>query len=216
MKSPVTAMEVRWRLAGDSTWNTQRVAPSDSIEIPDTLRGGAYEIEARNLGMGGLASEWVGVPFVMPKTNREGAAALPPVAVGNSASRWISGTAVTYSATDTEATISVTAGTLQVGDKQISYGPSSVVVSGTANTAVRFWLYYDDFNFSGGSRTLGATTDPTASMASNGRILISPIDVTFAPPGGSTSGGGDIGGGGGGSGGPRPGDPTQPEIEVEE
>lgn len=176
--------------------------------------GVVYEIEARNLGLGGLASEWVVVPFTMPETNREGAAALPPVTVGNAASRWISGTAATYSATSGEATISVTAGMLQVGDKQISYGPSSVVVSGLPNTAVRFWLYYDDFHFQGGTRTLGATADPTASMASDGRILISPLDVTFASPGGSTGGGGDIGGGGGGSGGGRPGNPTQPEVPV--
>lgn len=216
MKSPVTAMEVRYRTAGDTGWITERFTPSEQVVLPDTSRGEVYEIQARNIGVQGVPpSDWVTVPFVMPDTNRQGAAALPPVSVGNAASRWISGTSVTYSATDTEATISVTAGTLQVGDRQISYGPSSAVVSGTPNTAVRFWLYYDDFNFSGGTRTLGATTDPTASMASNGRILISPIDVTFAPPGGSTGGGGDIGGGGGGSGGGRPGDPQQPQIEPE-
>lgn len=216
MKSPVTAIEVRWRGSPDDAWESRRFLPGQEIFIPEPERGALYEVQACSIGVPGApSSEWVDASVLMPETNRTGAAALPPVVFGNTPSRWVSGTNVSWSATDTEATISVSAGVLQVGEKQISYAPSAVVVPGTPNTAVRFWLYYDDYHRQGGARTLGATTDPTASMAAAGRILIIPVDVTFAPAGGSTGGGGDIGGGGGGSGGPKPGDPTQPEIQPE-
>lgn len=213
MKSPVTGMEVRWRLAGDSAWNTKRFAPSDSIELPDTVRGGAYEIEVCNLGLGGLASEWVGVPFVMPETNREGAAALPPVVYGNVSSRWTAGASVSYTATDTEAIVSVSAGTMQVGDKQVAYAGSSASVEGTPEQTITLWLYYDDFHAEGGSRTLGVTTDSVESMADTGRVLIAPVTIKFAAAGGSTGGSGDIGGGGGGTGGGKP-TPPSPIQEV--
>ena len=127
--------------------------------------------------------------------------AVGEMTIGNVASRWVAGTEVTYTASDTSATISVTAGTLQIADKQISYGASSAVLAGTADQVVTVWLYYDDLRLQGGTRTLGVTTDPVTSLAAPGRILISSLTITFdSVGGGGTGGGGDIGGGGGGSG----------------
>lgn len=206
-KSPVIAVEVRYRpLEGgpgdaDGAWTYQRFAPGEQIALRNLRRGVAYQVQARNLGVGELASGWTEVSVTVPNSNRTGAAGQLPVAAGNVTSRWVSGTAVNYTSTDTQATVTVTAGVLQIGGKQIAYGASSVVVAGTANEIKKLYLYYDDLYLQGGTRTLGATTSPVASMSSGGRILIAALNVTFAPTGGTVTGGGDIGGGGGGSGG---------------
>src|SRR5690606_39411776 len=101
MKSPVTAIEVRWRIVGSTMWETQRFPPSQSIELPDVVRGADYEVEARSIGVPGApSSEWVSVETTMRATVREGAAAMPPVAVGSAATRWSAGTTAVHQATD--------------------------------------------------------------------------------------------------------------------
>src|SRR5690606_31484429 len=117
------------------------------------VRGGNYTIEARSIGRRGTSSGWVAVSKTVTEEARRGARALPPVTVGNIGSLWTSGTTITWSATDTEATISVSAGTLQVGDQQIAYAASSAVITGVADEVRDVFLYYDDPWFSGGTRT---------------------------------------------------------------
>ena len=214
MKSPVTGVEVRWR-AVDGTdvtdWSYQRFLPGQPVTLPGVVRDTEYDIEICYLGLRGTRSAWVALPrHTVASTNREGAAALPPVTVGNVSSRWVSGTAVSYTATDTLATINVTAGTLQVADKQIAYGASSAEIAGTAEETKTVYLYYDDPRLAGGTRTLGVTTNAVTSLAASGRILIAELQITFDVAGGTgTGGGGDIGGGGGGSG-SRWGNQTDP------
>lgn len=205
--SPITAVEVRFRpLEGgpgddEGAWTYQRFAPGEKIALRNLRRGVQYQVQVRNIGVGELSSAWVEQLVTVPNSNRTGVAALPPAAVGNVSSRWVSGTAVNYSATDTSATITVTAGTLQVAEKQINYGASSATITGTAGEVRVVYLYYDDLRLEGGSRTLGVTTDPVTSLAAYGRIFIASLQVTFDVAGGSgSSGGGGIGGGGGGSG----------------
>lgn len=210
MAAPTLSIEVRWRVAeSGQPWSVRRYPPEASnITIPGLIRGVSYEGQARSIGPGGLSSLWVPITFDVADGNRTSSTSLPPVTVGNVSSRWISGTEISWSGTDTNITLSVTAGVLQVGDQQISYGASSVEITGTAGEVRTVYLYYDDPYWEGGSRTLGATTDIVASMAQTGRVLIDQVTVTFAASGGTSSGGGDIGGGGGGSG------PTCPDEEA--
>lgn len=202
MAAPTLSIEVRWRVqASGQPWSVGRYPPEASnITIPGLIRGTTYEGQARAIGPGGLASRWVPITFDVADGNRTSSTALPPVMVGNVSSRWISGTEISWSGNDTNITLSVTAGVLQVGDQQISYAASSSEITGTANEVRTVFLYYDDPYWEGGSRTLGVTTDSVASMAQPGRVLIDQVTVTFAASGGSSSGGGDIGGSGGGSG----------------
>lgn len=205
MKSPVTGMELRWRLAGDTAWVVQRYPPSTTIQVPDAVRGGNYTIEVRNLGVMGMDSAWVTVNVTVPTTNREGSAALPVNAFGNQSSVWDVDTSVAFSATDSQATITVSAGTLVSGDITIPYGSSSAVVSGAPETTKTVYLYYDDPHLEGGSRTLGVTESYVESTAGAGRLAITSLKITFpavgAPP---STGGGGIGGGGGGGGARNP------------
>lgn len=201
MATPILGYEVRYRPAGSGqNWTIQNLGPqATGLTLTGLPRGQAFECQLRAIGPGGLASAWVDANFTVATSNRAGAAAYPPAVVGNVGSRWVDGTAVTYSASTTSATISVTAGTLQVADNQISYGASSATVAGTASSAQTFYLYYDDPFYQGGARTLGVTTDPVASMSDFGRVFITAIKVTF-PASGTSGGGGGIGGSGGGTG----------------
>lgn len=77
--------------------------------------------------------------------------------VGGIGSAW-TGFGISYTSIDTSATISCTAGTLQDGVLNPSYGASSVTVSGTPSTTATYFLYYDDPSGTGGTLTLGAST----------------------------------------------------------
>lgn len=211
MKSPTVAIEVRWRLTGTESWMVKRFLPGAPIKISEIERDEEYEVEARSIGVGDLASAWVAATITVPDTNRRGVAALPVTSIGNAPSRWVAGTEVTWTSTETEATINVSAGTLQVAEKQIAYAASSLVIEdGTPEETRYLWLYYDDPRLEGGARTLGASTSPVTAMAGPARILVSPVLIQFDESGGSGGGGGgDIGGGGGGGGGPPP---IHPEI----
>jgi predicted phage tail protein len=110
------------------------------------------------------------------------------VGVGNYASGWTGG-GITYSATTTSATISVAAGTLQIGSASLTYNASSTTVSGSAGATRTYYLYYDDGGFTGGAKTLNATTSTITALAADGRVLIGSVTFTF-PTSGTGSGGG--------------------------
>jgi hypothetical protein len=113
------------------------------------------------------------------------------VGVGNYGAGW-SGGSITYSATSTSATITAAAATLQLGSSSLAYNSANVTVSGSAGLVRTYYLYYDDDGYTGGSKTLNATTSQITSLSANGRILVGQVTVTFP-----TSG---TGGGGGGQG----------------
>lgn len=110
----------------------------------------------------------------------------------NFGSGWTSGGAISYSATPTSATISVTAGTFAMGSQQVSYSASSASVSGTSGTSTTFWLYYDDPGLTGGSKTLVASTAVVDTYNSDSRVLVGSVAVAF-PASGSSGGGGSGG-----------------------
>ena len=216
MKSPVTAIEVRWRLAGDAAWQLRRYVPGAQIKIREIGRGDEYEVEARSIGVGQLASDWVPATVLITPTNRTGPLALPTNVVGNQSSMWNIGTSVTYAAVsptsgDGEATISVSAASLIVGSRTINYAASSATITGAPGTSKRVYLYYDDFNFRGGSRPLGVADNIVSAANADGRIALTSLLLNFPEPGGSGGGGGDAGGGGGGAG---PRDPGESELPV--
>lgn len=208
MKSPVTGIEVRWRIAGEEAWHVRRFLPTAQIQIDEIQRGEDYEVEARSLGINELVSEWVSAEITVPDTYRKGVLALPPNAITNQSSMWGMDVSVTYEAEsplsgDAEATISMTAGTLVIGDEEIAYGASSATVEGPPSTSKTYFLYYDDPRLLGGTLPLGVAETPVAAANVYGRIAITSVVVNFPDPGDSGSGGGGIGGGGGG-GGPNP------------
>lgn len=206
MKSPVTAIEVRWRITGTDAWQLRRFLPDAPIQIREIDRDESYEVEARSLGYPGVEpSAWVTATVAVPDTNRRGVLALPPNAITNQSSMWGMDTSVTYAAAsplsgDATATISMTAGSLIVGDKTISYGASSATVTGPPSTSLTVYLYYDDPRLEGGTKTLGVATTPVAASNVYGRVAITSVKINFPAPGDTGSGGGGIGGGGGGSG----------------
>ena len=214
MKSPVTAIEVRWRPVGDTAWQVRRYVPGAHIKIREIGRGDEYEVEARSIGVAQLASEWVPVTVLVTPTNRTGALALPTNVVGNQSSMWNIGTSVTYAAVspisgDSEAIISVSAASLIVGSRTINYAASSATVTGTPGTSKRVYLYYDDFNFQGGSRPLGVADNIVSAANADGRIALTSLLLEFPEPGETGGGGGGVGGGGGSAGPRDPGEAVQ-------
>lgn len=199
----IVAIELHWRIKdSEQPWTVARYAPDlTTITLTGLIRGETYEAEARYVQDFGPPSSWATADIIVSDTDRIGTTALPPVVSGNVSSRWVSGTEITWSATETACTINVSAGVLQYGERPVSYNASSIELVGTADEVRTVYLYYDDPKVEGGTRTLGATTDSVASMAGYGRVLIDQVTVTFDSAGGTgTSGGGDIGGSGGGSG----------------
>lgn len=198
-KARVIGLELRYRpvetvLTGEWPWAYKSFAPSDSVTLKGLRRGLSYEGHARNHGEGGTVSSWAPVTFVIDDTTRTGTAALPPSSTANVASAWISGGAITYTATagtPATATISVASGTLRVAGADVTYAASSVSVTGTNGATVPVYLYYQDFNLTGGSKTLFATTDYSALIAQSGNVYAGTVSVVFpatgAPPGGGSS-----------------------------
>lgn len=204
MKGPVTGIEVRYREIGtedESGWTYQQFPMGRSVNLTRLLSEGQYEIAMRYLGP--VPSAWTQTTHTVA-ARRSGVRAMPPGSAGNVSSRWASGAAATWTATDTLADISVAAGDLQVGDDTVSYSASAAQVSGTASEVKTVHLYYDDPKWEGGARTLGVTEDITETVRYR-RVYIASLEITFDTAGGSgTGGGGSIGGGGGGSGGFQP------------
>ena len=197
------AHEVRYRLTGaeDTDWTVVRFPAGVEIELLNVLRGGVYDVEVRAIGSRGRMSLPATLTVTVGTTTREGALALPANAIGNRASVWDVDTSVTYSASESSATVSVSAGTLVIGGATIAYGASSASVTGAPSTSKTIFLYYDDPQLAGGTLPLGVTESYITSVAGNGRIAIISLKIDFpavgAPP---NTGGGGIGGGGGGGG----------------
>lgn len=121
----------------------------------------------------------------------DGAIKLGGISV-NYGSGFTSGATITFSAsagTPATATISVTAGSFAIGSKSYSYSASSVGVTGTNGTSVKYYLYYDDPGLAAGSKTLYASTDATVTYASDSKLFVGEVTVVF-PSSGSGSGGG--------------------------
>jgi hypothetical protein len=116
---------------------------------------------------------------------------LPSVTFGNYGSGW-SGLSLTYSATTTSATISASAATLQAGGDAINYSASSVTLSGTPGSVVKYYLYYSDAGMAGGSKTLQATTNQITALSNNSYVLLGSCTVTY-PTSGTGGGGGSTG-----------------------
>jgi len=203
----IIAQELRYRIATaePGAWTVDRIRAGQPIELRDVRRGVTYDIEVRNIDHTGRMSAPAVLQHTVGSTAREGALALPVNAVANRASVWNVDTSVTYSATDSVATVSVSAGTLVMGGANISYGASSASVAGDPETKKIVYLYYDDPQLRGGSLDLGVTEDYITSLSGDGRIAITTLEIDFpavgAPP---VTGGGGIGGGGGGGGAKSP------------
>ncbi|THD35718.1 MAG: hypothetical protein E7773_10245 [Sphingomonas sp.] len=122
---------------------------------------------------------------------------IPAITSLNMRSRF-SGQTVSYSASagsPATATISVSAFTALMGSASISYGATSVSVSGTGGSTASYYLYFDDVGYTGGTKTLVATTNPNDLFSNNSRVFVGSVDITFPTSG---TGGGSGGGGGGG------------------
>lgn len=208
MSAPTVAYDVRWRIADDAQdWTVKRFPLGVAIDIRDGLmRDTEYEGGIRSVAESGKTSQWVPFAVTVPGTNREGAAALPVNAFANQASAWDVDTSVEYVAStdgsgDSVAVITVSAGSLVVGDVSVAYAASSASVAGEPQTEKRLYLYYDDPRLLGGARTLGVAESYVDSLRGAGRVAITSVLLQFpaigAPP---NTGGGGIGGGGGGGG----------------
>ncbi|WP_428309244.1 phage tail protein [Hydrocarboniphaga sp.] len=91
-------------------------------------------------------------------------------------------------------TISTSAATLPAGSVTPSYGAASVSVSQTRGTTVTYYLYWDDPDLQGGSRTLVATTNKFDLLAADGRVNVGSVSVTVPTTGSGSGGGGNPGG----------------------
>lgn len=203
----IIAQELRYRIAGaeETEWIVDRIPAGQNIELRAVRRGVTYDVEIRNVDHTGRMSAPATLQHTVGATIREGALALPVNSVANISSVWDVDTSVTYSATDSVATLSVSAGTLVIGGTTIHYNASSASVAGAPETSKTVYLYYDDPRLAGGTVDLGVTEDYITSMSGNGRVAITAVKITFpavgAPP---STGGGGIGGGGGGGGAKNP------------
>lgn len=99
---------------------------------------------------------------------------------------------VSYSAsagTPATATISVAAFTALLGSVSVSYNAASASVTGTNGTNVNYYLYFNDPSYSGGTKTLAATTNQNDLYSGDGYVYVGYVTVAF-PSSGSGSGGG--------------------------
>ncbi|RRN78539.1 hypothetical protein EIM50_13700 [Pseudoxanthomonas sp. SGD-10] len=191
------AYDVRWRIASEDDefdWNQRRVPVAAAIDLRDgIMRETEYEGFIRSVAPSGAASEWVPWSVEVPGTAREGVLALPASVAAN-IGIWDVDISVNWSADTTSATISVSSGTYVIAGRTINYGSSSVAVSGAPGTTRTFYLYYNDPQLAGGTRTLHASETYVDMRNGDGRVPIDGIPVTF-PTSGTSTGGGGIGGG---------------------
>lgn len=190
--------DIRYRRAGVLTdWSKPvRFKAGAPYKINGWNSGDTYNVQARSVSACGAMSAWgdqadLVIPSVSQRVTNDHINTLRTGGIG---SAW-TGFTISYSCTPTSATISCTAGTLQDGATNPSYGASSAVVSGTASTTVTFYLYYDDPTGTGGSLTLGATTAYSDLSLNQGRVFVGQTVVVF-PATGTGSGSGSPGGGG--------------------
>lgn len=110
------------------------------------------------------------------------------VTIGNFGAAW-NGLSITYTSTTASATLTASAAMLQSGDNAIAYNAASVSVSGSPGSTHKYYLYYVDPDFSGGSKTLNATTAYINSINSDGKVLVGDVTITY-PTSGAGGGGG--------------------------
>jgi hypothetical protein len=115
------------------------------------------------------------------------------VTVANYGSAW-QGLSITWSGTSTSITINVSAADLQMGSQSIHYNSSSVTRSGSAGQVITLYLYYQDPDYSGGSKTLNQSVYYVNTINDDGRVYIGTIKITY-PTSGPGSGGGPTGDG---------------------
>jgi hypothetical protein len=121
---------------------------------------------------------------------------LPAMTVMNLNYKWNGSISFSASST-TSATISVGASSVLIGSVSVNYNAMSVGVTGTAGAVRLYYIYLDDAGYAGGTKTLVASQVSTDIYASDDRVYVGTIQVTFpSAAGGSTGGGGDTGGGG--------------------
>lgn len=203
----ITGYEVRYRIQSDLTtdWTVMTFSTATLIELPIVRRDVTYDIEIRAIDSSGRMSEPSIHSVVMNPAPREGALALPVNSIANITSVWDVDTSVEFSATSDLATVTVSAGTLVIGGKSISYGASSASIAVTPSQQTTVYMYYDDPQLRGGTLPLGLTKSYIESVAGNGRVAINFITFTPPAPGDPpVTGGGGIGGGGGGGGAHNP------------
>jgi len=178
-----------------------RLTLSDVADSPQDARYAVSSVDAANMPLLQGVTPVAGMPWptsagVTEFNGRTGNVTvhpndLPTVTTANYQSGW-SGANITYSSTPTTATINVSAATLYYGTNSVNYNASSVPVTGSAGTVVTFYLYYIDPSYSGGTKTLNATTNPHGVVTSDTYVNIGQIAVTFPTSG---SGGGSGSGG---------------------
>lgn len=200
MTARAIAYELRYRRVGlGADWVTARFPATDQVlSLAGLVRGAAYEGDARSIGDNNTFSAWVPVTFTVDDNPRDGNSALPPGGPANVAAAWISGGAITYTATagaagtpdlPGAALISVAAGTLRITGTDIAYGASSVTVGGVNGSTVLYHLYFKDYRLLGGTQTLYATVNYSDLVDSNANVYVGAISVTYPATGGAAGGG---------------------------
>lgn len=191
--------EVQWRVTGAVAWSAiTTAAPTGELALNQLSPNVGYDVRVRNVAANGMRSNWATFTITAPdNTQRLSQAHMAMLRVGGIGSAW-TGFGISYTSTDTSATISCTAGTLQDGVRNPSYGASSVTVSGSPSTTATYYLYFDDPAGAGGTLTLGASKTYSDLSANQGRIFVGQVDVEFTATGGPAGGGSGNPGGGGG------------------
>jgi len=87
------------------------------------------------------------------------------------------------------ATITAAAFTALLGSVSVAYNASSASVTGTSGTNANYYLYFNDPSYSGGTKTLVATTNQNDLYSGDGYVYVGYVTVAF-PSSGSGSGGG--------------------------
>lgn len=194
--SDIVAARWSYRIVDDDDatgWVTEETTDLDGFDLPHPRLGATYEFMVQYVGPDGQVGEALTFTYQVPETGRQGALALPAGVAAN-VGIWDVDTEIEWSADTTSATISVSAGTLVIAGQTISYGASSVVVTGAAETTKTFYLYYDDPQLSGGTHELFASETYVDMRNGDGRVPIVDVTITF-PATGTSTGGGGIGGG---------------------
>lgn len=194
--SDIVAARWSYRIVDDDDatgWVTEETTDLDGFDLPHPRLGATYEFMVQYVGPDGQVGEALTFTYQVPETGRQGALALPAGVAAN-VGIWDVDTEIEWSADTTSATISVSAGTLVIAGQTISYGASSVVVTGAAEATKTFYLYYDDPQLSGGTHELFASETYVDMRNGDGRVPIVDVTITF-PATGTSTGGGGIGGG---------------------
>jgi hypothetical protein len=130
----------------------------------------------------------VGLPTLVAKIGNTGSMAdqrfLSPIVVANRNSVQSSSTILSSSAVGTVASIAVAAHTVKYDFGTVSYNSGTI---SSLTTSTTYYVYTDDPNFTGGSVTYLASTDPTVMIAA-GRYYVGSITTAVSTTAGNVSG----------------------------